>query len=487
MNQRQVRLATIALLLANFMGALDETIINTALPTIVAELKGMALIGWVSSVFLLGIAITTVLWGRIADKVGRKISFQISVLMFVLSSTLGGLAPNMSILIVARALMGIASGGMVSIPFIIYADIYPNPAQRAKALGWVTAFYTLGTVCGPLIGGWIVDVLSWRWVFFINLPIGLLAMLTIQFNYFDQRKVAEHQKFDYLGSLMLAIGLIILLLAGDALAVSFVRAGLLLLLGLGLLLIFILVEKHQGSMALIPISLLRDSRIQYQNIIMFLMNGFQIGYSVYAPMWAQSLLGTNATLGGLTQIAASLLLLIATRLTAILMDHLSYKKIVLIGTSSIIISAICMVFATNSAPYWWLIMSGAFEGFGIGLSFTPMQVSIQDGVELDLVSTSTTWGLLVRTLGQTFMASIFGAILNFNNRIQINQNHQLNLSMINRLTDPKTANTLNPSLVQTLRKILFNSLHLIMIIGLVLLVIAFVINLFRKEPIKKAR
>lgn len=487
MNKRQVVWATIALLLANFMGALDSTIVNTALPTIVAELKGMSLIGWISSIFLLGIAITTVLWGRIADKFGRKRTFQFSVLLFILSSMLGGFASNMQILIIARALMGIASGGMVSIPFIIYADIYPNPAQRAKALGWVTAFYTLGTICGPLIGGWIVDVLSWRWVFFINFPIGLLSMLIIQINYFDQNKIKEQSKFDYLGSSVLALGLIILLLAGDSLASSLLQAAELLVVGLILLAIFALIEKRKGQTALIPISLLSDRRIQSQNLIMFLMNGFQIGYSVYAPMWAQGLLGTNATLGGLTQIAASILLLLATRLTASLMDRLSYKNIVTIGSISIILSAIFMVMATQTAPYWWLILSGAFEGIGIGLSFTPMQVSIQDGVDQGLISTSTTWGLLVRTLGQTFMASIFGAVLNFNNRLQISQNPKLNMTMMDKLTNAQTASSLNQDLVVSLKNILFQGLHLIMIISLVLLVIAFLINLFRKEPIKKPR
>ena len=167
MSKRQLLVATIALLAANFMGGLDATIINTALPAITSDLNGIRYIGWISSIFLLGTAVTTVLWGRIGEVLGNKRTFQLAVIIFIVSSILGGLSTNMLMLIVMRAFMGSGAGGMTSIPFIIYADIYPNPAQRARALGWVTASFTLSTVVGPLIGGWLVS----RYIF---LALGLL-------------------------------------------------------------------------------------------------------------------------------------------------------------------------------------------------------------------------------------------------------------------------------------------------------------------------
>lgn len=185
MTKRNLAIATVALLIANFMGGLDATIVNTALPAIMSDLNGIRLVGWISSAFLLGTAVTTVLWGRVGEIFGNKRVFQFSVALFILSSLLGGVSTSMVMLVIARALMGIGAGGMVSIPFIIYADIYPNPAQRARALGWVTAFYTLSTVVGPLIGGWLVDALSWHWVFLINLPIGIVSMVLLQVTYKD--------------------------------------------------------------------------------------------------------------------------------------------------------------------------------------------------------------------------------------------------------------------------------------------------------------
>ncbi|MHC9531875.1 MFS transporter [Dellaglioa sp. L3N] len=484
MTKRRMAIATIALLIANFMGGLDATIVNTALPAITSDLNGIRLIGWISSVFLLGIAVTTVLWGRIGEVIGNKITFQISVILFIVSSFIGGLATNMVTLIIARALMGIGAGGMVSIPFIIYADLYANPAERARALGWVTAFYTVSTVVGPLIGGWLVDTLSWHWIFFINLPIGIISLLLLQFSYHESKHARAQEHFDYLGSGLLISTLVILLFASDAIASNLTVALVLLIVGLALMFVFYQVEKRQKN-ALIPIELLKNWQIQSQNVIMFLINGFFMGYSVYAPMWSQGLLGTNATLGGLTQIAGSILLLVGTRYTAHLMSKLSYKKIVMFGSFSILLSALAMVMATQFAPYWWLLVSGGFNGLGMGLSFTPMQVSLQDGVRRDLISISTTFGLLFRTLGQTFMSAIFGAVLSLSTASQVNG--RMTSRMINQLTDASAAQSLPKKLLPQLRTVLFNGMHLIMLIGLILVVIAIVINLTRKEPLKQPR
>lgn len=485
MTRRQLTIATLALLIANFMGGLDATIINTALPAITSALNGIRLIGWISSIFLLGTAVTTVLWGRIGEIIGNKRTFQISVIIFILSSLAGGLSTSMIMLIISRAFMGIGAGGMISIPFVIYADLFPNPAQRARALGWVTASYTLSTVVGPLIGGWLVDSLSWHWVFFINIPIGLLAMIMLQATYREPKRDRDTGSFDCLGASVLIITLIILLFASDALASSLAQAVILLVIGLVAMGIFYQVEKRKGLSAMVPVELLKNWSIQSQNIIMFLLNGFFIGYSIYAPMWAQGLLGTNATYGGLTQIASSILLLVGTRWTANLMVNVPYKRIVTFGSLSVLISAIAMVFATKNAPYWWLMVSGAFEGLGVGLSFTPMQVSIQDGVRKELISISTTFGLLFRTLGQTFMSAIFGAVLSMSTASQVKA--PITSRMINRLTDASTAKYLPHSLIPQLRTILFNGIHLIMVIGLCLVIVALVINLTRREPKRQAR
>jgi len=306
----------------------------------------------------------------------------------------------------------------------------------------------------------------------------------LQFTYKENRTSTTDKSFDYLGSGMLILTLVVLLFASDSIASSITRAAILLVIGLILMVVFYRIEASKKN-PLVPTELLKNWHIQSQNVIMFLINGFFIGYSVYAPMWSQGLLGTNATYGGLTQIGGSVLLLLGTRLTARLMPKMSYKKIVMVGSASILLSALAMILATKNAPYWWLLVSGAFEGFGMGLSFTPMQVSLQDGVKKELISVSTTFGLLFRTLGQTFMSSIFGAVLSISTASQVGG--RITGRMINKLTDASTAKSLPQDLLPQLRTILFNGMHTIMVIGFILVVIAIIVNFTRKEPVKQPR
>lgn len=159
MTRKQISLATIGLLLANFMGGLDTTLLNVALSQIVSDMHAVNEVGLLTSILLFTIAVTTVLWGKFAEKIGNKKAFVIATVIFVVASTIGGLASSIWLLIIARAFMGIGIGGMVSIPFIIYIDLYPKLTDRATALGWVTAFYAVATILGPIIGGMLKKII----------------------------------------------------------------------------------------------------------------------------------------------------------------------------------------------------------------------------------------------------------------------------------------------------------------------------------------
>lgn len=211
MTRKQIGLATVGLLLANFMGGLDTTLLNVALSQIVSDMHAVNEVGLLTSILLFTIAITTVLWGKIAEKIGNKKSFIIATIIFVAASAIGGLSSNIWLLILARAFMGIGIGGMVSIPFIIYIDLYPELTARATALGWVTAFYAVATILGPIIGGVLVDTFGWRSVFFINVPFGILSILLLQINYKENQISSVKSKVDFLGSGLLIIALSLLL------------------------------------------------------------------------------------------------------------------------------------------------------------------------------------------------------------------------------------------------------------------------------------
>ena len=403
MTKKQKRLSMVALLLANFIGGLDTTMINTALPQIIKDLNGVNQLGLLTSILLFFVALTTVLWGKLGEVVGNKKAFQLATMIFILASLLGGLSWNIWVRVFARGMMGLGIGGMVSIPYVIYAKLFPGSKERAIALGWVTAFYSVASILGPIVGGFIVDLLGWSWVFYSLIPFGVISLILLQLFY--QERVEFHRpKVDYFGSsLLVLISGLLLYWISNLTSIS-----------LGLVLVFACFLLWQWEKRvedpILPISLLKNSSYITKNLLMVLIYAFTIGYSIYAPMWAQTILKTNATLAGGTQILSSIAVMLATRLAASLIAKWEFKKLINLGFLSITISALMMAFATEASSYLYVAGSGAFLGLGQGLVFPPAQVAFQEAVPKEQLNIATTFSLLMRTLGQSFMASVYGLV-----------------------------------------------------------------------------
>ncbi len=165
MNKKQIRMVTVALMLGNVMAGLDGTITNTAIPAIVSALHGIQFMGWIVAIYLLGMSVSIPIWTKIGEKITNKLAFEIALGLFVLGSTLEGLAPNIYFFLVARMIMGIGGGGMGSLPYIIAGYVFPNIKKRTQILGYLTASFNGAAILGPLVGGWLIDALSWHWVF----------------------------------------------------------------------------------------------------------------------------------------------------------------------------------------------------------------------------------------------------------------------------------------------------------------------------------
>ena len=199
MTSKQIKWVTAGLLLASVIAGLDATIINTALPAIISDLNGIEYMGWIIAVFLLGMAVFTPLWSKLGENWGNKKAFQLSVVLFLAGSLLEGLAPNIGFFIAARTLMGIGAGGMGALPYIIIGYVFENINKRAHILGLISASFSAGSIIGPLLGGWIVDTLSWNWIFYINVPLGLVTISLIQAAYKEKVRQTK-QAFDYRGA-----------------------------------------------------------------------------------------------------------------------------------------------------------------------------------------------------------------------------------------------------------------------------------------------
>lgn len=477
MNKKQVTMVTIALMLGNVMSGLDGTIINTAIPAIVSALHGIQFMGWIVAIFLLGMSISIPIWTKIGEKITNKLAFEISLVFFIVGSTLEGLAPNIFFFLIARFVMGIGAGGMGSLPYIIAGYIFPNIKKRTQILGYLTASFNGAAIMGPLVGGWLIDAISWHWVFYINIPIGLLALI-ISLIFYKPVTPKAPVTFDVPGAVLLVCGLILFLLGVQLLGLtSTALVTILIVASLGILGGFFYHERH-ASNPIIPLELFKNKDLNGDFLLFALSWGAFLAVNTYLPMWAQALLGLSALLGGMTLIPNSIFEIIASQLVATIQEHLRTFALVLIGLITMIISVAGLFFSTLQTPLYMLIIIGTFSGVGVGFIFVALQVKVQMDAGKKNMATATSTSYLIRILAQTVMAAVYGVIMNFALERGIKQHHNITMKMLNELSDAKSARFLPDHLLPLMREIFYNGIHQIMLVSLILLSLAIIFDFY---------
>jgi MFS family permease len=488
MNKKGILIVTLALLLSNAMAGLDGTIVNTALPAIISDLHGIQYMGWIVAVFLLGMSVVTPLWSKLGERIGNKRSYQIATLLFAIGSIFQALSSNIILFLIARTIMGIGAGGMNTIPFIIYADLYTNLKKRSKVIGYATASFSAAAIIGPLIGGWIVDTFSWHWVFYINVPIALISILSVQIFFKGPKRISIGEKIDYLGAGIMIISLVTLLTGIQIIETSSLSlVSILIIVGLILLIALFKVEEKAAD-PIIPNRLFKNGPLVVDFILFALLWGAFVAFNIYIPMWAQGLIGLSALIGGATQIPGSITNFAGAVVGSSMQSRLGKYRIVALGTLAFIISFSIMVLAGIAIPLWLLLVSGAFEGFGLGLSFNVLQISVQQDAEKRDIPIATSFAYLLRILSQTFMSSIYGVILNnaLNKGVAENQG-KITIDMLNKLSDSQSVGDLPKNLLPLMKQVMYGGLHNIMLIALVLLIIALIFNVGMQLKIKKRK
>ena len=475
-QQTNVKVVTGAVFVATFMSAIEGTIVSTAMPTIVGDLHGVALMNWVFSIFLLTNALATPIYGKLADTVGRKSVFLVGLLIFVVGSTLSGLSHSMETLIAWRALQGIGAGAIMPVSFTILADIYPVE-QRARVMGLNGSAWGIAAVVAPLLGGFIVDQLSWHWIFFINIPIGIITMLLIWF-FLNEVTERKHFTMDWWGSFWLSIGLLALMLTfqllGDGqLGFGWVLVGL--VVTIAAFWAFIRQEKRSQD-PLIPLPLFKDRTFVVQNLIAALVSGFIMGFEVYLPTWTQGLLGLLASQAGFAITPSSLMWIVGSFIAGKLMLKRSPYQIINLSLTIILVGAVTMALLPASAPFWSFFVIAAVCGTGFGITITTTTVTVQSAVPVDEVGVATSFNTLSRTLGQTIMVSLLGIIMNVAMTRGVASHPGTSMAMMNQLINPQTAKQLSAQLLPTLHGILYQGLHAIFIAGALLIVVSYLVN-----------
>ncbi|KRL36712.1 major facilitator superfamily protein [Lacticaseibacillus manihotivorans DSM 13343 = JCM 12514] len=410
MNTSKKLIVMAAVLIATFMTSVEVTIVTTAIPTIIANLHGLAWQSWIMAAYLLTTAITTPIYGKLADTYGRKRLFQWGVAVFTGGSLLSGLSPSIGWLIVARGIQGIGAGAVMPLTFTLIADFFPYE-KRAQAMALNNSAWGLSALLGPLLGGFLVDHLSWHWVFFVNVPLGVIVFGLTAFGYHESTTMATKQPLDRQGIAWLTISLVSLLLAAQSLSRSPGFAfGLVIICGIAL---WRLVKvEQQATSALISPVLFRSKTFVVQIVTACLLSGVLIGYQVYFPIWLQGLDHVNATAAGFSVSFSSIMWLVAGFLVSWTLKHLVPRRLTM---AVVVIQAISyggLVLLGAHFPVWGFYVVAAINGFGMGLVISQNTILAQHLAPKQLVGTATAMLTLGRSLGQTVMTAIYGGVLN---------------------------------------------------------------------------
>lgn len=475
MNSKQMKRITIALMLGNVMSGLDSTIINTAIPAIVSALHGIQFMGWIVATYLLGMSLSIPIWTKVGEKISNKKAFALSICLFVIGSAFQGIAPNIIFFLIARLVMGIGAGGIGSLPYIIMGLVYKNIKKRSKALGYLIGSYNAAAIIGPLIGGWLIDALSWHWVFYINVPIGVIVFI-IWMTSFKEKELKESPVFDIPGAFLLSSGLLLFLMGVQLIGISKNSIVISLIVISLILLALFFVRENYAENPIIPLSIFKKRDLNGDFLLFALCWGAFVAINTYLPMWAQALLGMSALLGGMTLIPNSLTNIISSQTVPYVQDRLSTFTMLLIGILTMMFSVGGLLFGTLQTPILLLSLIVAVSGIGVGFIFIALQVKVQiDAGEKDL-ATATSTSYLIRILAQTVMSAVYGVIMNLSLNWGIANRKDITLSMLNKLSDAKSAQTLPHHLLPAMRNIFHSGIREIMMASMFLLVIALILN-----------
>lgn len=396
------------MMLGIFLAGIDGTIVSTAMPTVVASLGGLDLYSWVFAVYMLFAAITMPLFGRLADIYGRKRLFYVGIAAFVLGSALAGAAGSMHQLIVFRAVQGVGAGAMFSIPYTVLGVIYP-PDERGKAIGYGSAVWGVSSVLGPLLGYVIVATLSWRWVFYLSVPIGIAAVLVTARSLEETTGEAESD-VDVAGAATLSVAVGATLIALETYdAAPTVAGGLVGLGGIGLV-AFYLVEQR-AAVPIIPLSLFDDRTFLATNGAGFLTSFAIFAALTYDPLFVQSARG-SASGAALIVFPISIGWSGTSFVSGRLINRFGERRLATAGTLLMAVSFAVAAFWSVSTPLWAMMATVFLTGVGMGTLTPPLLVAIQNHLGAEQMGLATSSQQFFRNLGGTIGVAVLGVVLN---------------------------------------------------------------------------
>ncbi|MGH7764097.1 MAG: MDR family MFS transporter [Candidatus Dormibacteraceae bacterium] len=495
LSRNRLILATAGTMLALLLAALDQTIVGTAIPRIVADLNGLDRLAWVTTAYLVTSTTMTPIAGKLGDLFGRKPFLLIGMIGFVVASAFCGLAQDMTQLIVARGIQGIFGGVLFATVFTVIGDLF-SPEQRARAQGLFGAVFGLSSVVGPTAGGFITDHWSWRWVFEVNIPVGIVAVAVVLIGLPYVKSNASWRDIDFWGAFTLAAGVVPMLIAFSITRDhAWTSPQVVGLLGFAALMLaaFVFVESRVEH-PIVPLDLFKNPTFTVSMVVGFLTAFGMFGSILFTPLVFQGVLGISATNSGALITPMMFGLIAASTLTGLLMRRIKYYRFLgTLGVAVMIFGMWLLSQITPSTPEWQVVRDLIVVGLGIGVTFPLYLTAVQVALPRKYLGVASSQIQFWRNLGGTVGSSILGAVLAnrlpgyLSTRVQALHLPPQVLGGLpkgtsaNSILDPTLLAKLPSAFVHAIRLALSDTLHDIYIFAGVILIVALISTVFLRE------
>ncbi|MBV9211407.1 MAG: MFS transporter [Acidobacteria bacterium] len=481
---------TLGVMTGMFLAALEATVVGTAMPTVIASLGGLSHYSWVFSAYLITSTVTVPVWGKLSDLYGRRLFYQLGIAIFLVGSVLSGMSTSMAQLISFRALQGLGAGALIPLGMTIIGDIY-TLEERARMQALFSGVWGLSSVLGPIVGGFITDQLSWRWVFYINLPVGLAAALILGLA-LKEPKRQERPAIDYAGALALMIAITLLMLAlvegGASIDTILSARNLSLFAGAIILtLLFIYIERRAPD-PIVPFKMFRNRIVAVSVTAGFLAGVAMFGAISFVPLFAQGALGSTATEAGSLLTPLMLSWVGMSIVGGRLLLKVGYRPTSIVGFALLTLGFALLSSFQRETARVWLYVDLVMIGAGLGLTMLTLLIAVQQAVERAQLGIATSLNQFARSIGGAVGVAVMGAVLTAGlatalNRIALSGNSNLTPERAaelatnpNALIDPQARATLPPAALNALQESMATAIHKVFWVGTALAALALLVS-----------